>query len=192
MTIELKGNWCKGLAVDIHTLSSTYLGPDENGHERWENVRSDMGELVYQLKYHGDRTRIQEILRHLNRIKGIERMDCLIPIPSTNKTRGFQPVLEITRALGAQNGIEVLEDILRKTPGGNELKGVMDMNERERQLGEHMQISRKNAVCGKSVLLVDDLYRSGATLRAATRLLYEQGGARIVNVLAMTKTRSIR
>jgi len=32
MTIELQGNWAKGMAFDVHTLSSTYLGADEFGH----------------------------------------------------------------------------------------------------------------------------------------------------------------
>lgn len=28
MAIELKGNWNKGLAFDVHTVSSNYLGVD--------------------------------------------------------------------------------------------------------------------------------------------------------------------
>ena len=43
---------------------------------------------------------------------------------------------------------------------------------------------------GKSVLLLDDLYRSGATLNALTAAVYAQGGAANVYVLALTRTRS--
>ena len=50
MTIEIEGNWAKGLAFDVHTLSSTYLGPNEFGHDQWENTRSEMGELLYKLE----------------------------------------------------------------------------------------------------------------------------------------------
>ena len=53
MAIKISGNWKKGLAFDVHTLDSTYLGVDENGHHQWENTRSDMGEFVYTLKYIG-------------------------------------------------------------------------------------------------------------------------------------------
>ena len=53
MTIRIPGNWKKGFAYDIHTLDSVYLGVDEYGHDRWENTRSEMGELLYDLKYHG-------------------------------------------------------------------------------------------------------------------------------------------
>ncbi len=54
MTIKLKGNWKKGFAYDVHTLESVYLGVDQYGHDRWENTRSEMGELLYKLKYRGD------------------------------------------------------------------------------------------------------------------------------------------
>ena len=45
------------------------------------------------------------------------------------------------------------------------------------------------AVAGKRVLLVDDLYRSGATATAVTQVLLA-GRAAAVLMLAMTKTRS--
>jgi len=192
MTIELHGNWHKGLAFDVHTLSSTYLGPDENGYEHWENVRSEMGELLYQLKYRGDKTKIQTIIQLLDRIKGIENMDLLIPIPSTNRNREFQPVVEIARALGAQHGVETLDNVLHKTPGGSELNNVLDTDEREHLLNERIHLTPHESVPGSKIFLVDDLYRSGATLRAATSLLYEQGNAATVNVLTMTRTRSRR
>lgn len=44
----------------------------------------------------------------------------------------------------------------------------------------------------KSVLLFDDLYRSGATLKAITELLMTQGRAGAVRVLTITRTRSIQ
>jgi competence protein ComFC len=47
MTIELNGNWDKGLAFDVHSLSSTYLGPNEFGHDQWDTTRTEMGALVH-------------------------------------------------------------------------------------------------------------------------------------------------
>jgi len=46
-------------------------------------------------------------------------------------------------------------------------------------------------VAGKAVLLFDDLFRSGATLNAVTRVLYEQGQCSDVYALALTRTRMI-
>lgn len=191
MSIEVHGTWDKGFAFDVHTLSSTYLGPDESGHDRYDNTRSEMGELVYQLKYQSDKALLSRIVELLDKITGIELFDAIIPIPPTDKNRAFQPVTEIGLALGARRGVTVRTDVLLKRPGGPQLKNVEDPAERKTLLLESLAIENANAIAGKNLLLVDDLFRSGATLGAATDLL-RQAGARKVYVLAMTKTRSNR
>jgi len=180
----------KGFAYDIHTLDSGYLGADEYGHDRWENTRSEMGELLYDLKYHGRSENVEKIVDMLNRYKGIEGMDAIIPVPSTNKNRRIQPVLEITKELGKRVAVPVLEDLLFKRPGGPELKNVNDAEERKQILKNSLYLSDRYDISGGNVLLIDDLYRSGATLSAATEILYEKAGVEDVFVLTMTKTRS--
>lgn len=85
MTIRIPGNWKKGFAHDIHTLDSVYLGVDEYGYDRWENTRSEMGELLYDLKCHGRSENVEKIVDMLNRYKGIEEMDAIVPVPSSNQ-----------------------------------------------------------------------------------------------------------
>ncbi len=43
MAHKLIGSWKKGLAFDIHTVESLYLGVDQFGHDRFDNTRSEMG-----------------------------------------------------------------------------------------------------------------------------------------------------
>ena len=192
MTIEVKGNWKKGLAYDVHTLSSTYLGPDEFGHDRWDSTRSEMGKLVYQLKYKNDKLVVGKIVDLITgKIKGIEKFDLIIPIPSTKKNRPYQPVEEIARELGRRKRIKVL-NLLGKEAGGAELKNVDDQKEREKLLKGRIFISDDFDISGKNVLLLDDLYRSGATLSTATDVLYKKAKVENVCVLTMTKTRSRR
>lgn len=191
MSIQIDGPWDKGLAFDVHTLSSTYLGPDERGHDQFDNVRSEMGELVYQLKYKRDRSVLAGIVELLEKVKGIENFDAIIPIPPTNKGRAFQPVTEIANALGEQRGVPVFADVLTKKPGERELKNVDDPEERAKLLEESLAIDNAAKIAGKKVLVVDDLYRSGATLAAGTKRL-KSAGAAYVGVLTMTKTRSNR
>lgn len=191
MAIELNGNWKWGSAYDIHTIKSEHY-VDEYGHDRWNNTRSEMGELVYQLKYHGDKTKVPKIVDLIcNGYTGLENVDCIIPVPPS-KIRTFQPVFEIAAELGRRLGVSVHNDVLSKNKGGEELKEVDEPERREDLLRESMSIINNAGLAGKSILLIDDLYRSGSTLRVATDLLYRYGRVKNVYVLTMTKTRSKR
>ena len=55
-----------------------------------------------------------------------------------------------------------------------------------------IKLKDAQATEGKKILLVDDLYRSGSTLMAATEVLYNIGKAKQVSALTMTYTRSNR
>jgi len=186
---KLSGKWKSGYAFDLHTLASTYLGPDEFGHDRFDNTRSEMGELVYQLKYKRDQSTIPKIIELLTAITGIEKFDFIIPVPSS-RARVFQPVDEIATALGKQRGVPVLIGFLAKESRGNELKNVTDPDQKEKLLKDAIKIAGDRKVKGKNILLVDDLYDSGATLNACCSILYEEAGAKGVFVLTMTKTRT--
>jgi len=189
---KLEGNWENGLAFDLHTLSSEYLGQDEYGHDRYNNTRSEMGELVYQLKYKHDSTVVNKIVDLLQVIKGLDKMDVIIPIPPSNTNRTEQPVFSIATEFGKRFNIAVCLDVLAKSKGSKELKSITNPKEREEALRNSVFIANHYDLSGKTVLLIDDLYRSGATLRVATNLLYSEEQVEKVYVLTMTKTRSNR
>jgi predicted amidophosphoribosyltransferase len=70
-----------------------------------------------------------------------------------------------------------------------QLKDAFDYHERITLL-ENVHNVTSTVVRGKSVLLVDDLYRSGATLNAVTEALHTKGKASAVFAFAPTRTRS--
>ena len=189
MKYKLIGKWRRGFAFDLHTIASTYLGPNEFGHAQFDNTRSEMGELVYQLKYKRDKSAIPKIIELLKAITGIEKFDFIIPVPSS-RARVFQPVDEIATALGKQCGVPVLIGFLTKASRREELKNITDSDEKEKLLKDAIKIAGDRKVKGKNVLLVDDLYDSGATLNACCSILYEKAGVKGVYVLTMTKTRT--
>lgn len=53
--IKIYGTWDEGIAIDYHMLKSKFLGYDENGKEKFENVRTEIGELLYRYKYKKDK-----------------------------------------------------------------------------------------------------------------------------------------
>lgn len=120
------------------------------------------------------------------KISGV--LDGILPVPPS-KSRTFQPVIQVARGISSELQIPLCEDFLIKVKETPELKNVYDYQKRLELLKD--AFAAKNlSFKGKNVLLFDDLYRSGATLNAITRVLSEKGMVSKVYVLALSKTRS--
>jgi competence protein ComFC len=52
----VKGPWTAGIGLDWHTTGSQLIGEDESGQLIFETQRSEIGELLYQLRYRNDQT----------------------------------------------------------------------------------------------------------------------------------------
>lgn len=188
--IEINGNWHKGFSYALHTLSSDFVGYDEYGNPQFDTTYSDMGTLLHDLKYRGDQGAVSKIADLLMGAKIIEACDLIIPVPSS-KFRRSQPVDEVALDLGRRTNTEVVIGVLEKA-SGKELKGIDDPEERMNELRKTISLNTSEDISGQSVLLFDDLYRSGATLTVCTEILYKQAKVKQVSVLTMTKTRSNR
>lgn len=195
MAIEIDGNWDAGFSIELHTIRSTYLGVNEYGRDQFDTEYSEMGELINKLKYHPDHTdtsvTIPRIVTIINKnIKNINAVDYIIPAPPS-KPRASQPVYRIVNALSENTGVPTIDNLITKR-NGEQLKSIENHAEREQALRRSLQLNHQINIEGKTILLIDDVYRSGATVRAVTDLLYNQAKARRVYVLTMTKTRSRR
>jgi competence protein ComFC len=188
--IRIPGSWRQGYALDYHTLRSTFVGHDEFGHPLFETERSAVGEALYRLKYKSDYGPMDELVETTaNFIEQWEiTFDWLLPVPPSRKRR-YQPVLELARRVAVRLSLPLCEDCALKGKATAELKNVYSYEERM-QLLENAYHIDKQRLQGKNVLLLDDLYRSGATLNALTSAVYHQGTAASVYVLALTRTRS--
>lgn len=188
--LKLTGPWAEGHVLERqHTISSEYLGHDSNGHPQFESKRSELGELVFRLKNRSDRTTLDPIADTAAEFlvtSGIE-FDALVPVPPS-RPRPFQPVVEIATAIGSRLAKPVLMDVVSKVKETPELKNVFDFNERQKLLEGAFGVNHKSAQ-SQRLLLIDDLYRSGATATIVAKALIE-AGASAVYFLAMTKTRT--
>jgi hypothetical protein len=59
---KIQGRWRDGYSLYLHTLSSTPIGYNEYGHMQFDTKRSELGELLYRLKYGADKAAIAEIV----------------------------------------------------------------------------------------------------------------------------------
>jgi predicted amidophosphoribosyltransferase len=188
---RIYGNWLSGVALDVHTLSSVHLGINEAGHDVFDTKRSELGDLLYRLKYRADRSAAQEIIDTASAYLKPHRskFDILIPVPPSGARR-IQPVITVARGIGAAIGLPVVECV-SVTRRAKELKGVMDREKRV-ELLEGLHAVDATQTRGKNILLFDDLFRSGATMNTITDVLMQHGKAASVRVLTLTRTRSIQ
>ncbi|MGH9795563.1 MAG: ComF family protein [Candidatus Acidiferrales bacterium] len=186
--LRIVGNWREGYALDYHTVSSIHTHDDEFGRPRFETKRTPLGELLYRLKYRREDAGAEPLadaaaalVRSWNR--GVQ---VIVPVPPS-KARSRQPLALVARALGQRLSIPVANAVY-KAQGTPELKDVNDRIERLKMLQGAHTVARA-LVEGKKVLLLDDLYQSGATMNAVAGALYAQGGASDVYALALTLAR---
>ena len=192
MAIELIGNWKKGFALDLHTKSSEYLGVDEFGRDRFDTKRTEIGELVYKLKYSADMSSVSKLVGCIQQnIRGLEKLDYLVPVPPS-KPRAAQPVFLIAEELSKRIRVPFIRDVILKVKITPEIKEVFDQKEREALLAAAYEYNDKYNLANKNILLLDDLYRSGTTLRVITSILYKNAMVKNVFVITLTKTRSLK
>ena len=189
--MRLTGIWEGGYALDLHTISSTFLGTDSFGHDVFDTRRSEIGELLYRLKYGRDRMTVAPIAETVTAFlqEWNPGVDALVPVPPSRTTRQLQPVLEIARAVCERGGIPLCDQCIRKIKGTGELKDVFEFEKRAAALKGAFAVDR-SLTEGKRLLLFDDLYRSGATVTEITHTLRLDGRAAAVFLLALTRTRS--
>jgi competence protein ComFC len=187
---EIKDSWDQGYVLDVHTISSTMIGYNEFGHPEFDTVRSQLGELVYRLKYKGDKTVIPTVVEAVAEF--VDRWgihpDAIVPMPPSKLQRSFQPVVEIVGELARSMKIPVDTEALKKTKTTQQMKDVGDFSARVATLEAAFASDRR--LEGKAVLLFDDLFQSGATMNVMARTLKTQGLVRLVYALALTRTRN--
>lgn len=188
--LEIDGPWKLGFTLDLHTVSSQFLGNDANGHPQFDTTRSELGEALYRCKYQNDRAAcraVADAAAAFVREKGI-RADVVVAIPPS-RPRSTQPLSLIASHFATQLNLRYDADSVVKVKDTPELKSLEDFDERERVLKGAFQVLGKT-LKGKSVILFDDLYRSGASMAEVARTLAGQGEVASVTALALTRTRS--
>ncbi len=183
--IPIKGNFFDGYSIEIHTIKSTLK---EDGS--FETLRTELGELIYKLKYNYDKSAIEPIAqRCADVIKDtFSTVDVIIPAPPSNLNRPFQPVYELAKRISELTGIPVDFNFINKLPT-EQIKTLSDQEARNIVLERAISI-RSLEYKEYNILLFDDLFRSGDTLNAIAKKLKNDGEVNNIKALCVTKTRT--
>ncbi len=187
---RINGNWDLGYSLDKHVLQSVYLGENQWGHAEFDTTRSEVGEALFLLKYRSDFTQTSAIADQMTEsLSQHFSTACLvIPMPAS-KQRERQPVREIAIKVAENMKIPCLENLLIKNVSTPQMK---DSDSRDEKVDTLVKAFAINDVLGDGdydILIVDDLYDTGSSLEAATKVLNEYSKIRKIYVATVTRKR---
>jgi competence protein ComFC len=110
-----------------------------------------------------------------------EGADFLVAVPlhpSRRRERGFNQARLLARDIGALRGLEVLDGALVKTRRVPAQAGLRAA-ERERNVRRAYGVKRRERVEGRTLILVDDVTTTGATLRECASVLAAAGAKEV-------------
>lgn len=187
----IEGPWVEGFTLDRHVLASRPIGY-VGERMQFETTRSPLGQLVYRLKYgrgvlldgRWEDDIVETAVAFISQ-RWVGSIDGVVPAPPSLH-RSQQPALLIADGIARSLGVPCWVNAVVKAMATEQMKNVA-LHERAPLLSEAIQPG-SDSVQGRRVLLVDDLWETGSTLRRVAEVL-GQGGATEIRALVMTRTK---
>lgn len=189
---------CCGLPFEFKIEGVTLCGSCLAKRPKFEKARSalvynDASRHVILGFKHGDQThQVPSFMPWLKQAgkELLVKTDLIVPVPlhywRLVKRRYNQAAL-IAKALAKETGIDYAPDILKRTRA-TPTQGFLNARERQKNVRNAFQVcvKKEEQVRGKNILLIDDVYTTGATVNECTKALLK-AGAEEVNILALAR-----
>ncbi|MFD1789055.1 ComF family protein [Sphingomonas floccifaciens] len=182
--------WCAGCALPFEhdrgpeALCGRCLAerPEHDGARAAVAYGPVARAVALRLKY-GRRTAFAETAARLMHRVMPEDADLLVSVPLHRWrlwTRGYNQAALIADALGRMSGIPARHDLLHRTRATPSLRGLGGRARTKAVRGAFaFGPDRKSVLAGRSVVLVDDVFTTGATASACAKVLRRAGAARV-------------
>lgn len=167
-------------------------------HGQWDPAlgsysRAELGRLVYRAKPYGpgdgDRGAADELIGRLATFIGAHptyaRADAIVPVPPSNPAKRYDLPMYLAQGVCQRMRKADGSQWVRKTRATRQQKELHTYQEKVQNVDGAFELA--GDVGGRSIIVLDDLYQSGATINEVGRTL-RGGGARTVLGLAITKT----
>ncbi len=181
--------WDHAVSLDKHIIKSVPIGPNAQGHMQFNTERTLIGEEVFQLKYRSDFTKVNSLAKFV--FKALQddifpKIHVVIPMPAS-KRRGKQPVHEVAKKVAHILGAFFTENVLVKIKSTGAMKDLECYDERVDALKGCFEARDRLSAGPWNVLVIDDLYDTGATLEAACTELRKYNNIKSISIITLTR-----
>jgi ComF family protein len=141
-----------------------------------------LAEAIQRFKYHGDVNLAAPLSRLWSKINIQDLpVEAIIPVPlhpTRLRERGFNQALLLGKAIAKIHKKTVLTGALKRIR--NTIPQVqLDHSERERNVRGAFAVKNRREIMDKRLLLVDDVFTTGATVNECARVLKKSGANEI-------------
>lgn len=141
--------------------------------------------VIGEIKFGFNRDLTKRVLKEMRFEMG-ENFDLIVPVPLyfyRENWRGFNQAEEMAKVVGKQIKLDVVR-ALKRTRKTKQQSLILDRKERQKNVEGAFEIAEGVDLKGKKILLVDDVFTSGADMRECTKVI-KRAGAGIVWGLAL-------
>lgn len=134
--------------------------------------------VIDGVKFDFNKRLIKSALKNF-RFETGEKFDFLVPVPLhyyRENWRGFNQAEEIAKVVGQKTGMEVC-GVLKRNRKTKQQSLILDKKMRIKNVRGAFEVGSKDRkfLKGKKVLLIDDVFTSGADMRECTKVLKKAG-----------------
>ena len=169
----------------VHKKCSKKLGMDGLTvvYEYDERV---MKSFIFKVKFEFNKEMLEELVSLLDFSMG-KKFDVVVPVPLSiyrRNWRGFNQNRVIADEVGRQLGVPVVE-VLKRVGGA---KQQLKIKNRKGKIRDVKGMFEAGEVKGKAILLVDDVFSGGATMREVSKVLKKAGASFVWGLVLVMKT----
>lgn len=181
--------WDHAVSLDKHIVKSVPIGPNAQGYMQFDTERTLIGEEVFRLKYRSDFTKVDSLAQAV--IEALQddmfpKIHVVVPMPASKK-RAQQPVYEVAKKVAQILGVFYTEDVLVKIKSTGVMKDLESYGERVDALKGCFEARARLNAGPWNILVIDDLYDTGASLEAACTELRKYTNIKSISIVALTR-----
>ena len=156
---------------------------------------AETANILYDMKYR-NHPEIGEVMgrmmaKELQPNGFFEGIDGIVPVPLARRRerqRGYNQSMELAKGISEIVGLPIYNKVVKrcKFEGSQTSRGRWERNENVEKV---FQLTDSESICGKHLLIIDDVVTTGATIVACAKELVKAGGVKI-SVLSLGYTKS--